>query len=268
MIMQKKETSSPQQSIERALKLLTLMGESRTAMNVTEISRALNISRSTAYAMLHVMTDLNFLARDPVTGKYFLGYAIFLLGSQSRVRYSHILPCDDYLDTFAQQISLPVTCINIWVLEQDYQILRFLTKRPGSPRSPLVQFTEKRLMPSFCTASGKLLLSELEQEEQEKALAAQNLCAYTPATITDPARILEELVQTRRQGYGIDIEGYSNFEVNVAAPVRDYSGKAVGAVNMCVSKLLYLNRSQEYIQMTVALGKELSSVLGYKNNNV
>lgn len=261
--MQKKETNSSQQSIERALKLLTIMGDSRTAMNVTEISRTLNISRSTAYAMVNVMTELNFLNRDPATGKYFLGYAIFLLGSQSRIRYSHILPCDDYLDSFAQQATLPFSLINIWILEQDYHILRFLTKRPNSPRSPLIQFTEKRIMPSFCTAGGKILLAELSPEDQKKALASQELRAYTPQTVTDAGQILAELPTLRSQGYCVDIEGFSNFEVNVASPIRDYSGKAVAAVNICVSKLLYLGRPQEYIQLIVALGKELSSVLGY-----
>ena len=70
--MQKKESNSSQQSIERALKLLNIMADNRTALTVTEISRLLNISRSTAYAMLNVMTEMNYLSRDPETGKYFL----------------------------------------------------------------------------------------------------------------------------------------------------------------------------------------------------
>lgn len=264
--MQKKETNSSQQSIERALKLLTVMGESRTAMNVTEISRLLHISRSTAYAMLNVMTDMNFLSKDPDTGKYFLGYQLFILGSKSRIRYSHILPCDDFLRNFIQQVTIPITQLSIRVLEQDYTVLKFLTKTPNAPSTPLSQFAEQRVIPAFCTAAGKVLLSDLPEEELKTALSKQDIRSYTPSTITDMDQILNQLAVIREQGYGVDIEEFSNFEVNVASPIRDYSGKTVATVNVSASKLLYQNRFQEYIQLSVALGQEMSSLLGYRNN--
>ena len=266
--MQKKETSSSQQSIERALKLLVIMGESRTAMNVTEISKVLHISRSTAYAMLGVMTEMNFLSKDAETGKYFLGYQVFNLGSKTRLRYSNILPCDEYLRTFIQQVSLPLNQLGIRVLEQDYMVLKFLSKSPNSPSSSAGYLAEERILPAYCTASGKVLLSDLSEEELQKALSRQEIRSYTASTITDLDQIRSQLKVIRQQGYGVDIEEYSNFEVNVASPIRDYSGKTVAAINVSVSKLMYQNRFQEYIQLSIALGQELSSLLGYRINSI
>lgn len=260
--MQKKESNSSQQSIERALKLLTIMGDSRTSMNVTEISKLLNISRSTAYAMLNVMTEMNFLSKDVTTGKYFLGYQVFILGSKYRIKYSHLLPCDDYLKAFVKQAAVPLNNVSLMTLQQDYMVLKFLTKT-NSPAANL--FSDQRIVPTFCTASGKVLLASLPEEEQKTALEHQNLYAYTPSTITDPERILQQLKEIAAQGYGVDIEEYSNFEVNLAAPIKDYSGKTIATVNLSVPKLIYQNRYQEYIQLVIALGQELSSLLGYRN---
>lgn len=259
--MQKKESASSQQSIERALKLLNMMGESKTPMNITEISKALGISRSTTYAMVNVMTEMNFLDKNYETGKYFLGYSNFILGSVSRLRYNFLFPCDDYLRNFMHQITIPVSRIGIWVLEQDYNVLTFITKTTIS-ESPSI--TYRRIVPAFCTASGKVLLASLPKEELNRALAAQDIRPYTASTITDISLICKQLEVIRDQGYAIDVEEYANFEVNVAAPIKNHTGKTVATIVVTASKMLYQNRSQDYIQMAVGLAHEMSSLLGYR----
>lgn len=264
--MQKKESNSSQQSIERALKLLNIMADNRTALTVTEISRLLNISRSTAYAMLNVMTEMNYLSRDPETGKYFLGYQVFILGSRARIRYSHLLACDTLLVNILPQISVPFNTINIMVLEQDYKVLRFITKWPSLLASSSNQFSQQRVHPCYCTASGRILISEFPEEEQRKILESQNLYAYTSSTVTDIDQLTDILKKIPKQGYTVEVEEYANFEINTAAPIRDYSGKIVAAVNICASKLVYQNRTQEYTQLLLALSQEMSSLLGYQGH--
>lgn len=266
--MQKKESNSSQQSIERALKLLNAMADNRTALTVTEISHLLDISRSTAYAMLNVMTEMNYLSRDSETGKYFLGYQIFILGTRARSRYSHLLPCDTLLCNILPQISLPFNAIYITVLEQDFKVLRFLTKWPTLLASSSNQFSIQRIIPCFCTASGRVFLSDLPEKEQRKILESQNLYAYTTSTVTDINQLINLLKDVPTQGYATDIEEYTNFEASVAAPIRDYSGKIVAAVNISASKLLYQSRSQEYIQLILALSQEMSSLMGYQGHGI
>lgn len=264
--MQKKDSNSSQQSIERALNLLNYMAESRVAMNITEISQVLNISRSTAYAMINVMVRMNYLSKDPKTGKYFLGYQPFILGSKTRIRYGHLLPCDSYLVSFMPQLSLPYNGLGLLVLEQDYNVIRFITKRPRNDVTNITQFAEQRVIPAYCVAGGKVLLAGLAEDQWDEALSHFELKARTMSTVTEPALLKEQFKEIRRCGYGIDIEEAANFEVNVAAPIRDYSGKWTAAVNIAVSRLLFQNRPQEYIQLMIALGRELSAIMGYHDN--
>jgi len=262
--MQKKETMSSQQSIERALKLLVHMGESRTGMNITEISKLLGISRSTTYAMINVMVEQNFLTKN-TDGKYFLGYRLFMLGSASRVRYSSLYPCDDYLRNFIRQINLPLVRMGIWVLEQDYNVLSFITK---TPTSDITTASYRRISPAASNAGGRMLLASLPEAEINKALSAQELRPYTPHTITDLSQIREQLKIIQHQGYAIDIEEFSNFEVNIAAPIKDYSGKTVATIVGTFSKMLYQNRPDDYLGIITGLGQEMSSILGYRGDIV
>lgn len=268
--MQKKTTEASQQSIARALKLLNHFGETMTPLNVTEISKFLGISRSTAYAMLKEMQDMNYLSKDPKTGKYYLGYQNFILGRKTRAKYAELLQCDPYLTSFCQQ-KLPVQAnsVCLWVMEQDYRMLDLLHKDPNSS-TPNVSYAffspldRQRVLPSYCTAHGKVMLSELSAKEQREALMAQDIKSYTESTVTDIDSIIQELSQVKKQGYCVDVEGYANFEVNVAAPIRDRTGKAVGAISISAAKLIFQGRPQDYIQLIVALGRELSALLGHR----
>jgi DNA-binding IclR family transcriptional regulator len=58
--------------------------------------------------------------------------------------------------------------------------------------------------PAHATNLGKVLLAYLPAEEVRQVVATRGLSAYTPHTITDPARLEAELARIREQGYAVD----------------------------------------------------------------
>jgi IclR family acetate operon transcriptional repressor len=91
-------------------------------------------------------------------------------------------------------------------------------------------------VPAHCSASGKMILSQLAPAQRRRLLEAAPLRQYTPNTVTDVDRIEAELKQVRRDGYAIDAEeflpglvcaavlvpsitGISNLGIAVQAPV-------------------------------------------------
>ncbi|MCL4185045.1 MAG: IclR family transcriptional regulator [Burkholderiaceae bacterium] len=86
-------------------------------------------------------------------------------------------------------------------------------------------------VPVHCSASGKMLLSQMTSAQRRRLLAHAPLERFTPATLTDPARIDRELERVRRDGYAIDNEeflpGLLCLAVLVPAPV--------GRSNLCVA---------------------------------
>jgi len=66
-------------------------------------------------------------------------------------------------------------------------------------------FTEPgRRVRLHCTAVGKALLAELPPEQARALVERDDMPAYTPTTITDPALLLANLEVIREQGYAID----------------------------------------------------------------
>jgi DNA-binding IclR family transcriptional regulator len=91
-------------------------------------------------------------------------------------------------------------------------------------------------VPAHCSASGKIILSQLSPARRRKLLGHAPLPRYTPTTITDLDVLEAELVRTRRDGFALDDEeflpglvcvgvlvpserGPSNLAVAVQAPV-------------------------------------------------
>jgi DNA-binding IclR family transcriptional regulator len=83
------------------------------------------------------------------------------------------------------------------------------------------------------------MLSRLPPDEVEAILDASTLCAYTPHTIWQRDEVSDRIRQTAERGYAICTGQILVTEVSVAAPVLDATGRAIGAVNLSVSKLRF-----------------------------
>ncbi len=86
-------------------------------------------------------------------------------------------------------------------------------------------------VPVHCSASGKMILSQMTPAQRRRLLAHAPLERFTPATLTDPARIDHELERVRRNGYAIDDEEFLPGLVCLAVLVPVPSGRS----NLCVA---------------------------------
>ena len=250
------------QSIERSLRLLSVLGASQRPMNVTEISRALGVSRSTAYSIIRSMLSMGFLEKYADDKSYFMGYQVFVLGSIYRVTKSYAIQCDEYMIEFLRHTPQKITRLELWTMQPDHRILKFLVKTAAGSRALLND--NNRAFPAYSSAPGKILLSALPEPELRAALRIIDYRPFTNHTITSEDLLLRELATIRTRGYSIDIEEFINFNVNAAALVRNQNGNVVGAINIAVPKMLYMGNEQNYIDMITGLGQELSSLLGYQ----
>ncbi len=109
------------------------------------------------------------------------------------------------------------------------------------------------------TAAGKVFLAW-----GAAALAAGELEALTPATITDRGKLDEQLEAVRGAGFATIVDELEQGLAAVAAPVREGSGAVVAA--LCVSGASLRLRPQRLEllgRVTVEQADELSARLGY-----
>jgi DNA-binding IclR family transcriptional regulator len=86
--------------------------------------------------------------------------------------------------------------------------------------------------PAHCTALGKVILASLRPDQLERFLERVELSPSTEKSITETPVLLREIEQVRRTGIAFD-DGEFNLEVRcVAVPVKDFTGKIVGALGI------------------------------------
>jgi DNA-binding IclR family transcriptional regulator len=105
----------------------------------------------------------------------------------------------------------------------------------------------------------------MPDDQFESYLRSAQLQPWTPKTITDPKHLRAEIERVRQAGVGFDDAEFNDEVRCVAAPIRDFTGKAVGAVG--VSGPIWrmnLQRMELITQRVRETAAELSEELGYR----
>jgi IclR family pca regulon transcriptional regulator len=89
-------------------------------------------------------------------------------------------------------------------------------------------------LPAYCTSVGHVLLAGLPVHEVARRLEGVSLVVHGPSTITSLPRLLQRLEEVRAQGYALSDEELAVGHRAVAAPVRDWNGDVIAAINVSV----------------------------------
>jgi IclR family acetate operon transcriptional repressor len=85
--------------------------------------------------------------------------------------------------------------------------------------------------PLNCGGAGKAMLAFMDETEREQVYAAP-LESLTPYTITDPARLRDEIGRIRERGYSIDVQEVVVGVYCVSVPILDRLGHSAGAISI------------------------------------
>lgn len=213
------------QTVDRALELLDLMASSSEKMSVIEISKALNVTRTGAYNLLNSLMARNFVEKDTANNKYHIGYRFLELGACYRYQYPFVTVAERGIYALSRKWTHQ---INLSIYKSPCQVLFLVTKATES-----IQRTAQRvILPAYTSASGKLLMSYLPEEQLMQDISQTELRKFARQTITDKDLLLANLEEIRSNGYSVEREESNNQRGCVACPVRDISGEVIAAISM------------------------------------
>ena len=226
MIINSQDKRMPENtSLINGLKILLLFSIDEPILRVEEISQKLRYSQSKTYRLIKTLTELHYLHREHGTKQCTLGLnsvRLGLIANKNFGLHSIVQPfmndlCRLSKETVFFSIIQGTKRVLIEEVEPDEPI-RFSPVQIGKPRSLTVG------------ASSKLLLAYLPKEDSDRIINNEKLQRYTPYTITDPNKLKKELIKIRENGYSFsDREEIPDVRA-VAAPVRNSSGKVIGAL--------------------------------------
>lgn len=113
-------------------------------------------------------------------------------------------------------------------------------------------------VPVHCSASGKMIISQLSRSQRSKLLAHAPLKRYTEKTITSLEALEPELTRARRDGFAMDDEEFLPGLICVAVLVPT----TVGRSNMCVAAQAPVMRlsADKALQLLPALQRAAAAI--------
>ncbi|GAB3973066.1 IclR family transcriptional regulator [Streptomyces sparsus] len=247
-------------AVTRALDILELFLEGDGTLSAPEITRRLQLPRTTVHELLTTLVARSYLVpvrEEP--GRYRLGVRNYQLGS----RYAEQLDLAAEGQRVAREVA--ETCdetVHVAILEGSDVI--YIAKVDSTHAVRMVSAAGRRL-PAHCTSVGKVLLASLPADALDARLAGGRLAAMTPNSITDPDTLRAALTTARERGFAVE-HRESNPDVScVAAPVRDSSGRVVAALSISVPVIRWTEQREEELAGLAAKGAaDLSARLGHR----
>ncbi len=186
-------------SAERTLRVLEHLAASERKQTLSELSRSLDIPKSSLHALLTTMQHRGWIEPDATGTRFGVGLRATVVGA-SYVDASDVVavagePLEWLVETVGETAHLG---------RLDQRDVVYLAKRESHHALRMFSAVGRRL-PAHCTALGKAILAGLPDDHLD-ALLVSPLARLTPATITDPAVLTAELERVRTRGFAVDTQ--------------------------------------------------------------
>ncbi|MHB1397209.1 MAG: IclR family transcriptional regulator [Trichloromonadaceae bacterium] len=247
------------QAVSHALDLLEQFHGEVDELGVTELSKRLKLHKNNVFRLLATLESRGYIEQNRATENYRLGLKSLELG-QTFIKQMGLLrqakPILEKLVGACNETSY------VAIFKDGYIVYLDVVETDLTVR--VVSRVGSRL-PAYCTASGKVHLAHMSDEEVEALLPAKELKAYTPNTVVDRDKLTQELRKVAEAGYAVDDEEVDIGVRCIAAPIRDYTRRIVGAVSISGPAMRFSDErlEKELVPLAIQAGEELSTRLGY-----
>jgi IclR family pca regulon transcriptional regulator len=111
-------------------------------------------------------------------------------------------------------------------------------------------------LPIHCSATGRVLLSQMEEKDLYAVIGKKPFPQRTPKTLTRPSDVIREIAAVRHNGFAISDEELELGMRSLAVPVHDAAGKIVAALSVSaysarIGRQVLLKRFRSVVQRCV-----------------
>lgn len=249
-------------SLRRALALLDALASDDAVAHggwgVNRLAAHEGRDQSQVSRTLRVFADSGFVERDPETMAYRIGWHVFALAA--RAADQRLVAAGGPILRRLVEKDLGER-IHLSVL-QGSEVLTVLTQSP--PHAVQTVAWAGRMVSAHNTSSGRALLIDSERAEIERLFAGTEFGGGGPNAPRDVAELYERILTARATGYAIVDEEFEPGLVAAAAPVRDFRGGVIAALNVSAPKFRLWSRLPLAGQAIKSAADELSAQLGWE----
>ncbi|GGQ02444.1 transcriptional regulator [Streptomyces griseomycini] len=214
------------QALARGLAVLTALGGRRGGLTLAEAAGAAGLSYPSTRRNLLTLRQLGYVEQRgrrflPSPRVLELGYARLSTLTLADIAQPHLAELAGRVRESASLAVLDGTEV--------HYVARAATEQITSAR-----ITPGTRLPAYATSMGRVLLADLPEAERRERIDALRPRALTPHTLTSPRALAATLDRVAREGHALVDQELEAGLRSLAVPVRDRSGRAVGAVNIAL----------------------------------
>ncbi len=212
-------------SAARILDLLELLSVVPGTLRLTDIARQMDMPKSSTFALLNTLSGRGYV---DLSGD---GYAIsqryrdgdWISGEYGLMRRA----AQPVMEAVTEQTG--ESCF-LAIAAHDWQV-QYVEKAVSD--NPLrYDIALSTVRPAHSTSVGLTLLADQPDDVLRRYLASGRVTKLTEKTVTDPARLLEDIERVRTDGHATVADSSVMGASGVAASIRGVAGGAIGA--LCV----------------------------------
>jgi IclR family acetate operon transcriptional repressor len=245
--------------VERTFAVLEAVGSSNDGVTAAQVQERTRLPTVTTYRLLRVLQQLGYAEQDVDSGRWHVGLKVLDLRGQVGAAAQLAALARPYL----KEMMLASGGLAHLALLRQGDVIYLDTVRDLDSLDTYVPPGHR--MPAHCVALGKALLAELSDEQLARFAAEQTLPARAERTITTANGLLRAAARIRADGYAVEADEAAPDSRSFAAPVRDYTTRAVAAVAVSGDTARFPDeRHQELAALVVDTARRLSARLGFQ----
>jgi IclR family transcriptional regulator, pca regulon regulatory protein len=249
-------------SLERGLRILSIFDQGHRSLGLAQISEKTGIDKSAVQRFTSTLLELGYLRKDPATRHYTLSPRLLHLGSSFLRGNALVERATPYLLNCNKEWSQTV---NLAVLDgaEIIIIVRIPSRDVVSPNVGLGSS-----FPWHVTALGQAIVAHLPTAERTHLIEGVTFHRYASRTIMSRAQLVQRLEQTRELGVVTSVSETFEGDISIAAPVFDYSGLVVAAVNVVGMTTKWRNEETEQFPPIVRSLADMTSSSSQSSRSV
>lgn len=242
-------------SITRVLQIVESVSYASTPLTPLELSQQLEIPKPTIHRLIQQLVDEGFVAVDfqgsIIPGKRVRDISMALWQQRHFYNERQVI-----LEKLVEDIK--ETC-GIGV-PYDNHILHTNKVQTKLPIQIYLPVGAK--FPMWCTATGKLYLSQLKPASRKKILKNLTMHQYTKNTMTDVNVLSNELDKLAELGYGRDNEEFISEMVSVSVPILDKKNRYMASLFVHAPTIrISMDEIKEYLPRLQKAATEIQTLM-------
>ena len=221
-------------TVNKAISILQLLAKNSSGLTLAEISRILNIPKSSAFDLVHTLENRGFIeAIDNRLKNYKLGVEAFCVGQAYLHGTSIEVIANPILSELREEtdetvfMSMPVAKADL------VYTMKF------SPRASAIKmaYSVGDTRPLLSLGMGKAILAAHSDQEVAEIMEGYDYGTSSISSITDLTSLTYFLNLSRMQGFVRDSTSENGgYASPVAAPILGLNRKVIGAISIVIMK--------------------------------